>query len=961
MSRKRVKCPLGWTLLAENIEDVERVKLDLETQRELGCVVGEHVFLEYPWAYVDRDAVAKLAKLSTSPLAAFRDRIAAYEAETFLVGYSSNRLISEDFVICLTVEARRAVAVRNKIVRRAIWDRVIDKARKKPAAPWKSLGSESEVDETLARGQRELFEIEIVLPGTAVGTARELCDRGSVDCRDSYLQLVNANEDFENVERRLVCRSVQTHSQPRDTYVQTYRGYLKNAWTQYAYEDTLNGEPNPDQDSEQGVESRTESERNDDERSKGRSDARSTESEDEPREKTPLDLFLEARSPEMIDIVKYNAAVNLHVDDIEDLSRRAEHGVESVTATTLVFRELVSFADANFTGNRAVSDISLRPRSTECVAIAYVTGSAESRPSRKKRSSVLVWRFDDPLVPSLELRDRREICSISFCPYNDGIVIGGCSNGLVVVWNIGDLIAQKKTRFAGSIGDNPPVVPVSVVSDERCSHRLAVRRIEWLPAKYGLGPGKTSGTQFLTASEDGTIAVWNLCSTLSSSLGSDKDNPIDSFRPSFRLGIGDSAEKPQSFRTLSFCLTSIGVVGECDDNSPGTYPAPNSEENGCKRCLWVGCTDGLIRCGWDDQMVAGETTNVVQCETLSRSHVHDGPVTEILGSPHLRDVLLTIGGHVFAIWKDDYPDSPLFWRRTGCRYTACCWASEPGVFLLGDRHGEIGLWDIRNSLSEPTFSRIVSSASITRLISLNRSVDGERVVTIGVGDEAGFFREFRERDHAVPCDETLDRLDWFEEYAWRETRRKKVFAGWQNDFLANDPAVVARRSARCDEQRRKDLEEARARLRKENEHRARSRPEKRASAVPKSADAVWRAKEYRRTRNVLLKKKNLDPSELERKRLPLVLSNAERSAKLKKARDNVELAGTYLSNAISAEFAGQFEPRNDSSETRSEGSTARPSPAKSVDEYVKEFISIRDKASRILAERLRSTRNDRTG
>ncbi|XP_076285467.1 dynein axonemal intermediate chain 3 [Lasioglossum baleicum] len=936
MSRKGVKCRMGWTLLSENIEDVERVKLDLETQRELGCVVGEHVFLEYPWAYVDRDAVAKFAKLSTSPLAAFRDKIAAYEAETFLVGYSSNRLIADDFVICLTAEARLAVAVRNKIVARAIWDRVIDKARKKPSARWKSLGSESEVDETVARDKRELFEIEIVLPGTAVGSARKLCDRGSDGCRDSYLQLVNANEDFENIERRLVCRSVQTHSQPREIYVQTYRGYLKNAWTQYAYDDTLNGEANPNGDSEECVESRTESERNDDERSRGRSDARSTASEDEPREKTPLDLFLEARSSEMIDVVEYNAAVNLHVDDIEDLSRRARRSVRSVAETTPpVFRELVSFVDVNFTGNRVVSDISLH-RSTECVAISYVTGSTESRPSRKNSSSVLVWRFDDPLLPSLELRDRREICSISFCPFDDGIVVGGCSNGLVVVW---------KTHFAGSRGDSLPVVRVSLVSDESCSHRLAVRRIEWLPARNGIGPGKTSGAQFLTASEDDTIAVWNLCSLLTSS--------IDSFRPTFRLRIGDSDETSQTL--LSFCLP---LFGERDDNSARTY----SEGNGCKRCMWVGCANGLVKCGWDEQMVAGETSNVVQCEVLSRSHVHDGPVTDILRSPHLQDVLLTIGGHVFAIWKDDYPDSPLFWRRTGCRYTACCWASEPGVFLLGDLRGELDLWDIRDSLSEPTFSRIVSTTSITRLISLNRSVDGESVVTIGVGDSAGFFREFREYDQAVPREETLERLDWFEEYAWRETRRKKVFAGWQNDFLASDPAIVARRSARCDEQRRKDLEEARARLRKEDEHRAKSRAEKRAGAVPKSANAVWRDKQHRRARAVLLKKKNLDPSDLERKRLPLVLHNAERNAKLKKARDNVKLAGAYLSNALSEEFAGLFEPRNGSSETRSNGSTARPSPAKSVDDYAKEFASIRDKASRILTEqRLKSTRNDRAG
>ncbi|XP_076377291.1 dynein axonemal intermediate chain 3 [Megalopta genalis] len=953
MSRKGVKCPLGWTLHAENIEDVERVRLDAGTQRELGCVVGEHVFLEYPWAYVDRAAVARVAKEPTSSLAPFRDRIAAYEADdAFLVGYASTRLLSDEFAICLTAEARRVVAERNGKVARAIRDRAIGKTRKKPGTAWRSLGSESEVDEARVAGERQPFEIEIVLPGTAVGAARKLCDRGSEDRRDSYLQLLSEREDFENVERRLISRSVQTHSRPREGYVQTYRGYLKNAWTQYAYEDGLIGEPNPDEDPEEGVESRTESERNDDERSRGRSDGRSTASDDELREKTPLDLFLEARSAEMIDVVKYNAAVNLHVDDIENLSRRGKHGgdVEAVVAEAApMFRELVSFVDPNLAENRAVSDISLHPRSTDCVAISYVAGPTGPHSFRPKRSSVLVWRFDDPLVHSLELEHRREISSVSFCPHDDRVVIGGCSTGLVIVWNIEDRSrGDRKIDFTGPSREKPPVVRASLLSDEHFSHRLAVRRIEWLPVECRIGPAETTDKQFLTASEDGTVSVWNLPSVRSGSRASDDGDSID-FRPTFRLAVGVSAEKPRSFGLLSICLSSlpVGDAGERDENPAEPYSRLNAEENGRRRCLWLGCADGLVRCGWDEQMVAaGETSSIAQCELLSSSYVHDGPVTDILRSPRHRDVLLTIGGHVFAIWKDDYPRSPLFWRRTGRRYTAGCWASGPGVFLLGDRRGELELWDIGDRPSEPIFARIVSAAPIARLVAMNRFVNGERVDTIGVGDAAGFFREFGERDVVVGRGDTLERMERFEEYARREARRKKLFDGWQDDFLANDPDVVARRSARCEEERRKELEEARTRLRKEDEERARSRAEKRARAAPKSADAVWRTKEFRRTKAVLLGKKNLDPADLERKRLPLVLANAERDAKLRRARDRGELAETYLSNALAAEFSGQFRSMNDTSETGE--TTIRL--AKSVDEFAKEFMAIREKASRTLAE-----------
>ncbi|XP_031835974.2 dynein axonemal intermediate chain 3 [Nomia melanderi] len=953
MPRKRVKCPLGWTLLAENIDDVERVKLDLETQRELGCVVGEHVFLEYPWAYVDRDIVARSAKSATSPLLVFRDKIEAYQADTFLLGYASDRLVSRDFVICLTEQARRVVAERNRNIARAISTRVEGKIRKTANARRSSIDV-SESAET-SKDTRGLFEIEIVLPGGALGAARELGDRDSDGCRDSYAQLVNASEEFRRIERRCVCRSVQTHLPPREAYVQTYRGYPKNAWTQYD-EDAFDGEP-AERSLDDGVESRTESERNDDERSKGRSDVHSAVSDEEPREKTPLDLFLEARSPETMDVVKYNAAVNLHVDDIQNLSRRGELRVRSIARITPAFRELLSFADFNLTASKMVADVSLHPVSTECAVISYVSGSTESLSltnctgsDRDLQSSVLVWKFEDPLLPWLQLQHCREICCVSFCPHDGNIVIGGCSAGQVIVWDLKRYLDDDE-RFSKSRG-NPAMVPASIISDERCSHRVAVRRIEWMPANYETESTRKSRdfaeVQFLTASEDGAIAVWSLPS-LSSSLRNERtdDNADAPFEPIYRFAI--PGEESRRITLLSSCLSSVEVSRERDESQQETYE-PSAKGTYRAKCLWIGCADALIKCVWDEQMADAETSNVAQCELWNRSYAHNGPVTDIQRSPHLRDVLLTIGGHVFAIWKDDYLDSPLFWRRTGCRYTACCWASEPGVFLLGNRRGELELWDIRNESNRPALSQIVSVAPVVRLIPMDRVVAGERVKTVGVGDESGFFREYRQlgTDRA---DETIERMDWFREYVSREAQRKKVFADWQNEFLANDPSVVAKISARCDAERRKEFEEARARLRREDEDRSKSRAEKRVRGASKSADVAWKLKEYQRTKAVLLKKKNLDPIDLEAKRLPLVVSSAERNAKLKKAQETVRRREACFSDALSVEFPERLESKSE----RSEIGEAATRLVRSVDEYLTEFDELRDEICRKFTKDSRST------
>lgn len=45
-------------------------------------------------------------------------------------------------------------------------------------------------------------------------------------------------------------------------------------------------------------------------------------------------------------------------------------------------------------------------------------------------------------------------------------------------------------------------------------------------------------------------------------------------------------------------------------------------------------------------------------------------------------------------------------------------------------------------------------------------------------------------------EEDLERLEWFEEFAWRETKRKLEFKRWQDNYLANDPTALRRKTER---------------------------------------------------------------------------------------------------------------------------------------------------------------------
>lgn len=959
MRRKAVKYPHGWTLVDENIENVERVKLDPKTQRELGCLVGEHVFLEYPWAYVRRDVVAKFAKSPDSSLAVFREHIEIYEADTFLVGYSSTELKSDEFVICLTEEARDLVRQRNRNITRIIWKKVIGKVIK-TVKPWNSLGSDLEVEETFVRNTREYFEIEIVLPGRFLNSCRTLCDRSANDFRGSYVQLINEDEKFENVDRKCICRAVQTYMQPRETFVQTCPEYPKNAWTQYACEDILS-EFMVGNNEEEG-QLKEGSEKDDDDRPQ-REDAIQCKEIEKPREKTALELFLEARSQQMIDAIKYNAAVNLHVDDIENLSNREED--ISTVFNTPAFHEQASFTDFNFTANRTVSDVSLHPKFTEYLAISYISKSRFSEQTRMNecrnktefQTRVLLWKLNDPLRPQLALQDHREIYSISFCPYDDNLLIGGRSTGQIVIWNIKEFLNNLddgNIKLGTSTRNSLPVFRPIVVSDKHRSHQLPVRNIRWIPAKYNTEPDGSltkpfvsSDVQLLTASEDGTIAVWNISLRSRHSIRNDEDSD-EPLRPSFRIKIQTVDEKPR-FTSLCFCFPPI--VAEHGENSPDMNKNDVREKDCITKYLWIGCVEGLITCAWEKQIFEKNSTDIIECDMLNCSYAHNGPVVEITRSAHLQNVLLTVGGRVFAIWDDDHIDSPLFWRTTSSRYTSCCWANEPGVFLVGSQDGNLEMWDIKNESTQPIFTQIVSLEPITYLTLLESPVlynDGFK--KIGVGDGGGLFRVFTEAE-VSRNESTIERMDWFEQYTWKETRRKKLFTSWQNDFLNNDPAIVAKKLARHEEQVKREAKEARERLRREQETRLRLQAEKRARSVPIPKDVAWKSKEFDRMKEVLLSKRNLVPSELEEKRIPFVALQAERDAKLGKVQDKIAHRDVYLFNTLSAKFPELLETKAEAPEFEE---FIPVELGKSLNYYVQKFTEIRCKANEALENNLAS-------
>lgn len=136
-----------------------------------------------------------------------------------------------------------------------------------------------------------------------------------------------------------------------------------------------------------------------------------------------------------------------------------------------------------------------------------------------------------------------------------------------------------------------------------------------------------------------------------------------------------------------------------------SFPITKNEESVTERdfCrlqkVFLGTNEGEVLCfTWET-----ETSKVT-----SRCCAHDGMIRTMIKSPHLDDVFLTVGGRVFAIWKEDLQDEPIFRRRGDSWYGDGCWSSRPGLVVLIRLDSCFELWDLKKRSDNPVLLQTIS-------------------------------------------------------------------------------------------------------------------------------------------------------------------------------------------------------------------------------------------------------------
>ncbi|XP_043520193.1 dynein axonemal intermediate chain 3-like isoform X2 [Frieseomelitta varia] len=914
-----------------------RINLSPLTQKVIGCVIGENVSTEYPWVYVRKEIIEDNIDLheDSSDFLPVKNEIRKFPNSKILIGYVPSLTEEGQFYICLTEEGRDAVVEEIQKQREEHENRVRT-AVYKPLGRWQEFSSSVEIEATIVKNTRPLLEIEVLGTADVLDAPLRLKDRKVEDVSDGYIQLLPYRQLFENIPRKLLSNMTQVTPDIRNMKTQTALSVPANCWIQYKYEYQSPDISNftPDQ----------------------------TES---------LKSFLRRFTDYVCDQLLLNATWDIYTNDYGNLVRNIR---DTQWPIPVSYEEHLSFQDEQHVVNKVINDLCWHPLWTG-IAFAAYTSYAKSQHLIGPKSNeevvkaydnnfVLVWSFNDCLAPKLVLESPREVTSVAVNPLDGNLVVGGCANGQIVLWHIPGKIekveavvvytaAQIKHRMTiktliawmQEVLDTSIIRPTAISSLKE-SQKAAVIQIIWISPYDQLDssgritslPEDTStddlSLQFVTASEDGTIAFWNLKLNEKWQMYKKKEpsprkkgkvkrpealiksvSPFKIldrvFKPCYIL----VAQHPNESRNV--VITTISMYVPKFEKKRVDVGPPSQDvtvrryfENIIKKPdyvmqpkIHVGTVEGDFGCvtweGYD--FTTDLAINTEKCRWCWFKRVHDGPITHTVRSRENRTWLVTIGGKIFAIWEEDL-GIPLFWKKSDIGYTAVSWGSfRPTILILTRLDGTVELWDFMVKTDEPCVLQSLSGRIITGIYTHELHLTPQ---CVGFCDFNGILRMFLAPTTFFETDSAC--IEWMTNFIQRQVKRVKNCREWLEKWLETNYKEIEQKERLSKEaEKRKQQEEEKATVSKTVEVESLVEPVKKSLKrweMIQESRRKWEARELKHMQQVLLEKKGLRKDDLEKQREPILKLGQEKKRKKQKLRQTLKMQENIFEHTKSLFF-----------------------------------------------------------
>uniref|UniRef100_A0A1A9W231 WD repeat-containing protein 63 n=1 Tax=Glossina brevipalpis TaxID=37001 RepID=A0A1A9W231_9MUSC len=755
----------------------QELQIKPPSQKKVNLVVGVNVTQEFPWKQIPFRVLRNNLFDDLQHGQFYHTMFQGFKLENHvLLGYApiltQNMEIPPDgdpFIMYVNPEdAKVALSIIRNI---ETYERLYynNKLLKKPGR-WLSYGSENEVATERLFHEPVDVEIQSVYPLT-IPAKKKFSFRFTKDVRDGYVQLIPAEgARFDNVVRRRITVGIQS-SMPQSTVEQqTDPTFPTNAWAQYLYE--INGEDDLDEDSQ-----------------------------DEEAEKKPVSKGVQIAPkepkppPDMSDQIKF-LLEQLEFNQV-DMYRKVDYVQQAV----------------------------LEP------------------------NPILMWSFNDNLNYKLEFESPLEITCLSFCPTDTNLLFGGASNGQMVVWDLQnraekldfqETLTSSQTKYRVTIGDflkwtiqvdEDMIVSPATISKLESSQKGAITGIYWLGkrasvnsfGKVYMDPNpKVRYRYFMTCSTDGTISFWNLdaqSGKKSSNSGARRDLPKaltqsesaykgKLLMPVFTIGFPEPITAVIADTSVFKCIVKDSKGGKNLYNYRTELQAIDPPD--MHQSLVMSSLYGHIeRLNWQGLYAEAEGRETLNT-SIHFARVHDGPVVAMKKNPFLPSIFASIGRTVFAVWKDSYNYSPIFWRKRKHELTAVAWSeSTASVLFLTRIDGGLEAWSILYNLFGnfcqqvdtaflSVFSYILArdddaclndvlGGGIVTNICEHRPLEPEKL--LGIGDYNSSLRMVK-----LPKD--------FTDYITKEENRKKAIQAWELKYYEkNKEFIESKRQAELEAHR----------------------------------------------------------------------------------------------------------------------------------------------------------------
>nr|CAB3267718.1 WD repeat-containing protein 63 [Phallusia mammillata] len=300
--------------------------------------------------------------------------------------------------------------------------------------------------------------------------------------------------------------------------------------------------------------------------------------------------------------------------------------------------------------------------------------------------------------------------------------------------------------FGEELAPETPTVRYCCVSAIEHSHRNVITSLDWIPDHYELNRlGQAVENrmceicQLMTCGTDGHVMIWD--TRPPKATGREQPAPevlgvsqafkhLDlSWKPMIKLAM-PKTDSSGDYSPIKFSMAERQGVrdhvplpsGGKPEAGAGMAKIPSAKNQKPLDCIstryFLGTEDGEVVCT-DLKMEKDNETgkpNVPKPSWVVTPH--DGPVCTLQRNPFFNDVILSVGGWTFGLWRDGVTNGAILQSACAAKlYTAGHWSTtRPAVFFLGTNDGNVEVWDLLDRTHEPLLVQNVTAAQVTQIV-----------------------------------------------------------------------------------------------------------------------------------------------------------------------------------------------------------------------------------------------------